>query len=392
MPFNPVANFNQGLLSGQNIQKSQRENQIRGLQNVLSGQMGQGGFDPSASVEMQQLTALAPEQGARSLAVFQNLDKSRQKAFFQDAREGRKLLEAKDGEGFLDLLSDRLENVEKLGGDPSDVQSVLQSFNSGDIEGTLNQLKMVEQTGIEEGFLRDLTPKAKGGYKSVSGGMVFDPSTGTYSVDPVATAHLASLEEKKNTKGGLGISDRKSINKDITGFIKQAMAIKSAASDLAGLKKLGTGAASIAAVFKFMKANDPGSTVREGEFATAESSSGVPEAVRNFYNKLITGERVDEGTIQSFIDVSQSLSNSAINASTTMVDGYLNTFEDTLPKSFAGKVRERIPSLFDIKEVAPIVGAQTLQQGDNNHALQWAQANPNDPRAAQIMQKIQGAQ
>ena len=32
------------------------------------------------------------------------------------------------------------------------------------------------------------------------------------------------------------------------------------------------------------------------------------------------------------------------------------------------------------------------QSNDNNQALQWAQANPNDPRAAQIMQKLQGAQ
>jgi hypothetical protein len=36
--------------------------------------------------------------------------------------------------------------------------------------------------------------------------------------------------------------------------------------------------------------------------------------------------------------------------------------------------------------------AQSEQQNQNNQALQWAQANPNDPRAAQIMQKLQGAQ
>ena len=35
---------------------------------------------------------------------------------------------------------------------------------------------------------------------------------------------------------------------------------------------------------------------------------------------------------------------------------------------------------------------QPAQQGANNQALQWAQENPDDPRAAQIMQKLQGAQ
>ena len=46
----------------------------------------------------------------------------------------------------------------------------------------------------------------------------------------------------------------------------------------------------LALVFSFMKILDPGSTVREGEFANASNAAGVPERVRNLWNKVQTGE------------------------------------------------------------------------------------------------------
>jgi len=50
-----------------------------------------------------------------------------------------------------------------------------------------------------------------------------------------------------------------------------------------------TGAGDIGLVFQFMKILDPGSTVREGEFATASNAAGVPAAVMGQYNKIIGG-------------------------------------------------------------------------------------------------------
>ena len=154
--FNPLANFNQGLQTSQNLQERQKQNQIAALQSAISGQQQGGGFNPLASPELQQLTALDPQAGARTLQVFNELDDQRKGAFFNDARQGRKLLEADDGQGFLELTQHRIENIERLGGDPSDVMSVLNSFNAGDIQGTHSQLMQAEQTGVELGFLKDL--------------------------------------------------------------------------------------------------------------------------------------------------------------------------------------------------------------------------------------------
>lgn len=48
-----------------------------------------------------------------------------------------------------------------------------------------------------------------------------------------------------------------------------------------------TGAGDMTLVFQFMKMLDPGSTVREGEYATAANSGGVPSAVMGLYNKAL---------------------------------------------------------------------------------------------------------
>jgi hypothetical protein len=53
-------------------------------------------------------------------------------------------------------------------------------------------------------------------------------------------------------------------------------------------------------IFGFMKMLDPGSVVREGEFATAQNAAGVPERVANLYNRVISGERLNESQRKSF--------------------------------------------------------------------------------------------
>lgn len=46
-------------------------------------------------------------------------------------------------------------------------------------------------------------------------------------------------------------------------------------------------------IFGFMKLLDPGSTVREGEFASAEQTTGLPGYVVNLYNRSLSGERLN---------------------------------------------------------------------------------------------------
>lgn len=96
------------------------------------------------------------------------------------------------------------------------------------------------------------------------------------------------------------------------------------------------GAGDIAIIFGFMKALDPQSVVREGEFATAQNAGGVTERFREVYNKIVGGAVL-----------SQELRDSFIEAARDAVDGKkpqaLETIE-SYTKDAAGLLR-RVPEV-----------------------------------------------
>jgi len=72
-----------------------------------------------------------------------------------------------------------------------------------------------------------------------------------------------------------------------------------------------TAAGDMALIFNYMKMLDPGSTVREGEFATAEQAAGVPTRILNLYNRLLTGKRLSDSQIKDFTSQAKKLYNAA---------------------------------------------------------------------------------
>lgn len=68
-----------------------------------------------------------------------------------------------------------------------------------------------------------------------------------------------------------------------------------------------SGAGDLGTIFGFMKMLDPGSVVREGEFANAENSAGVPERVRGLYNRIMAGERLTPEQRAEFVATADSL-------------------------------------------------------------------------------------
>ncbi len=67
----------------------------------------------------------------------------------------------------------------------------------------------------------------------------------------------------------------------------------------------------LALIFAFMKMLDPGSVVREGEFANAQNTAGVPERVVNAYNRALKGTRLSDKQRAEFF-----------NTATTTMDSY----------------------------------------------------------------------
>lgn len=245
------------------------------------------------------------------------------------------------------FLEDTITQGQANNFDMAESIQALELTRTGNFQELNQGLDNLFSAGVQTGFLKAEPTVKKSPLQFQKGGIIFNPNTGETIVDPVAKQRIDALANKANVTGKLDFKDKQSMNKDVTGLLKNTVGIFNTAKDLSKLGELGTGPASIALVFKFMKALDPTSVVRESEFATAENSAGVPEGIRNIFNKLQTGERLGDKQIAQFVETAKSLANSAIEGSSVEVNSLLNTFGDTLPSDFKGSLLKRIPTPFE---------------------------------------------
>lgn len=104
-----------------------------------------------------------------------------------------------------------------------------------------------------------------------------------------------------------GFKNSKDLRQEFIGQSKDFKQISDAFGRIQAAGKNPSAAGDLALIFNYMKLLDPGSTVREGEFATAQNSAGIPERVRAMYNNATKGERLTEQTRQDFLGRADSL-------------------------------------------------------------------------------------
>jgi uncharacterized protein (DUF697 family) len=95
--------------------------------------------------------------------------------------------------------------------------------------------------------------------------------------------------------------------------IKKFQEVKDSVNQIIGLSSEQTPMAGIASVFTFMKILDPGSTVREGEAASAQNAAGVPERIRNYYNQLVSGNGLSVSQRKEMADVARIVYNQRLS-------------------------------------------------------------------------------
>lgn len=83
-------------------------------------------------------------------------------------------------------------------------------------------------------------------------------------------------------------------------------------------------ASDMSLVFGFMKMLDPTSVVREGEYATAKNATGVPDQVRNAYNKAMNGEFLTPEQRQDFLGQAGELYGTARKGADVIAGRYRN--------------------------------------------------------------------
>jgi hypothetical protein len=89
---------------------------------------------------------------------------------------------------------------------------------------------------------------------------------------------------------GKGFANEKDLRSEFTAQMKPYTELAQAFRKVEAAALNPSAAGDISLVYGYMKILDPGSTVMQGEQATAQNAGSVPERVRAQYNKALTGE------------------------------------------------------------------------------------------------------
>jgi hypothetical protein len=138
-----------------------------------------------------------------------------------------------------------------------------------------------------------------------------------------AEASRAEAEAKQMSAGIIPVDKRPELEtkfrKEYNDQTKPYQEVKSAYGRVLSSEDSAVGDLSL--IFGYMKMLDPGSVVREGEFATAQNAAGVPERITNIYNKVATGQRLSPSQRESFKGQAKGLYSSALEGEKTVRTG-----------------------------------------------------------------------
>lgn len=135
--------------------------------------------------------------------------------------------------------------------------------------------------------------------KGLLGGMT--PIPGYKSKSERETEKAVATERAKQLALGTGSTE---MRKEFIGqqAVKDMQNVSTAYAKVSKAAQNPSAAGDLSLIFGYMKMLDPGSTVREGEFANAQNAAGIPDQVLNAYNRARKGERLNPAQREDFVN------------------------------------------------------------------------------------------
>lgn len=146
-------------------------------------------------------------------------------------------------------------------------------------------------------------------------------------VDPdLAKTVLDGGALKKDVDLGPDIEGESKLRKEFTNLpvVKNFSEVRDAFSKIGAAAKNPDAVSDLALIFSYMKLLDPGSVVRETEFATAQNAAGVPDRIRSQFNKVLSGERLAPEQRKAFVGTAGAL----FNAQKDNYDAAVNDYRE----------------------------------------------------------------
>jgi len=110
---------------------------------------------------------------------------------------------------------------------------------------------------------------------------------------------------------GPNFEQEASLRKEYTSTVSEPKAVLGAYQKVRDAGSSRSAAGDMSMIFAYMKMLDPTSTVREGEYASARDTTGIPGRVLNLYNQALDGQFLSQAQRAGFIAEAQKLAASA---------------------------------------------------------------------------------
>ncbi len=337
---------------------TQLENISEGLSMMAPAMGGMGAGLQGNLPQFEQMQMNKQVMADRSQEQDQQAKIARMQTMYTDAAAALPMAQRGDYENVIKLGINRLELLKNYpDADPSDTQRITQlaiaAKNGSEEAAELleAELSSATQAGMDLGIIQ--RPKRAAAVTD-AGKLAQDFENGYINLGSYQEG-IDSLKADRKTEqdanGFLRFVDNgervfpelEQIQETLTGTdrLNQAKSIRSeidkANGDfndianswdrIAASASEPSAAGDLALIFNFMKMLDPGSTVREGEFATAQNAAGVPTRIQASYNRLMTGERLAQTQRKDFFNQAQNIFNKSSERANQITDEYVRIAE-----------------------------------------------------------------
>ena len=229
-------------------------------------------------------------------------DRSRTLSLQDEARKRQNALQALETSAAIGNQTGRFV-------DPSDVAPFINSGNLSGLGEILKSAPLTRKAEIENEArdIRTQRDSADLKLKQAQAEELTKPFKETREYKKaIAVSKVKSSANKDNQEYQATDNIRKEISglpatKDIVNIDSALSKIRTAPANAAG---------DMSKIFAYMKILDPGSTVREGEFANAEQARGIDSSILGLYNKTLKGERLTPAQRAEFDKAAEGLARS----------------------------------------------------------------------------------
>lgn len=184
------------------------------------------------------------------------------------------------------------------------------------------QMQELEAAGIEPGtpeFRERIAPAPLPKFEKVGNRLVrINPDGSTVDATPESITQEQGVFETPKDR----VEFEQKLRKEYTQASSTFQEVRDAAARVEASAQNASAAGDLALIFNYMKILDPGSVVREGEFATAAASGSYGERMQGLVNRVMTGQRLTEEIRQDFLTRARQLYDAQSNQFGKLTDQY----------------------------------------------------------------------